>query len=488
MLALSIPSAPGIHATLAGVYLVAPGAWEYPKPGMPRPSDMLRPPDFGASRLHSPRLQLAVVCLASFVVWAGFGAILPYLPVFLQEEAHAPVWLIGLVAGAANLGALLFASPLGNLSDRVGRRPVLLAGVAVYAVATLLFVTTTNPWWFVFFRFLEGIATGAVLPAGQAFVADVTTQATRSRAFGWLTTAQFGGLVAGPGLAVPLYALGGGQGRWAFYTIFLFGSALAILTLIILAVVLREPRPRGREIASPGGESSGSEAAEPADPTTGARRPPYRRLVTRPVLAFLVVAATTHFAMGSWEVVWSLWLRELGASMTFVGMTWMAFSLPLLFAFLGGRLADRHSRFLLMYGGNLVIASVWLVYGVARDLNLFLALAALEGLASAVAMPAKQAFLVQVSPPRWVGTVQGLEASVLQLAALTGTLLAPLLYDRIAGMTIAICGLVALAGLALTAPVLAREWRRLVGLVAAPAQAAEGSADLASDPLSPPPS
>jgi MFS family permease len=146
--------------------------------------------------------------------------------------------------------------------------------------------------------------------------------------------------------------------------------------------------------------------------------------------------------------------------MAFVGTTWMAFSLPMLLAFFGGRLADRHSRFLLMYGGYFVVSSTWLVYGLARDLWLFLAMAVVEGLATAVSMPAKQAFLVQVSPARWLGAVQGLENSVLQLAALTGTLLAPFLYERVQGLTIAIGGVVALCGLLLTAPVLAREWRR----------------------------
>ena len=62
-----------------------------------------------------------------------------------------------------------------------------------------------------------------------------------------MTTAQFGGLVAGPVLAWPLYSLGGGQGTWAFYTIFLFGSALSLLTAIALAV-----RP-SRSRSTPGG-------------------------------------------------------------------------------------------------------------------------------------------------------------------------------------------------------------------------------------------
>ena len=134
--------------------------------------------------------------------------------------------------------------PLGRLSDSIGRKPVIVAGVALYAVATLLFVSTTHPGWFILFRLLEGIGAAAVTPAGQALVAELSTEETRSRAYGWLTTAQFGGLVAGPMLAWPLYSLGGGEGKWAFYTIFLFGSALSALTAI--ALLLDRERARAR--------------------------------------------------------------------------------------------------------------------------------------------------------------------------------------------------------------------------------------------------
>jgi MFS family permease len=116
--------------------------------------------------------QLGVVCAASFVVWSGFGAILPYLPVFLQEQAHASVWLIGLVAAAYYIGSFAFAAIFGRLSDRIGRKPVIIAGVLLYGVATLLFITATHPGWFVLFACSR---IGAPLsPAGQALVADLT--------------------------------------------------------------------------------------------------------------------------------------------------------------------------------------------------------------------------------------------------------------------------------------------------------------------------
>jgi DHA1 family multidrug resistance protein-like MFS transporter len=141
------------------------------------------------------------------------GTIIPYLPVFLLEQAHASVSLIGLVAAAYFLGVFAFSAYLGQLSDRVGRKPMIIAGTVLYTVATALFVTTTDPVWFIVFRFVEGVGAAAVVPAAQAFVADITENENRSRAYGWLTSAQFSGLIIGPALAWPLYALGGGHAR-----------------------------------------------------------------------------------------------------------------------------------------------------------------------------------------------------------------------------------------------------------------------------------
>jgi MFS family permease len=394
-------------------------------------------------------LQLGVVCAASFVAWAAFGAILPYLPLFLKEQAHSSMLMIGVIASTYYVGTLLFSSPLGWLSDSVGRKPVIVGGAALTGLAMLLFTTTTDPYWFIFFRLLEGIGTAGVGPAGQAFIADITPERDRSKAYGILTTAQFGGLIVGPALAPPLYHLAGG-GLDGFYAIFYFGAALAAVTTLVLLLFVREPAAtRARR-----------EARE-ARGLTKRERPPYRTVLTRPILAFIVIAFLSHYAMGGWEVVWSIWLKHLGASMAYIGWTWVAFSVPMLLSFAGGMLADRYSRFALMFTGYTISAIAWIIYGSTTNLTVFLLWNVVEGFAIAFSYPAKQAFLIQVSPPKWLGTVTGLETTSMQLAGLLGTLTAPMLYSLISGYVMAVGGVLSLTGLALAAPTLHREWRRL---------------------------
>jgi MFS family permease len=133
----------------------------------------------------------------------------------------------------------------------------------------------------------------------------------------------------------------------------------------------------------------------------------------------------------------------------------------MLLAFIGGYLADRYNRWVLMFSGYTISALSWIYYGSTDNLTLFLIVNIVEGLAIAWSYPAKQAFLVQVAPPRWLGSVQGLEQSSVQVAALIGTLIAPFLYSYISGWVISLAGVVSLIGLGVAAPILHREWVRL---------------------------
>ena len=178
-------------------------------------------------------------------------------------------------------------------------------------------------------------------------------------------------------------------------------------------------------------------------------------------MAIILVVATAQFAMGAFEVVWSIYLHDLHASITLIGLTWVLFSAPLLLSFAAGRLADRHSRFALMFTGFGVQALCWCLVPVLHSPALFLVVVPADGLAFAFAFPAKQAFLVQVSPRRWLGSVQGAEQTAMQLAALAGTASAAFLYGSIRGGVFAVAGGVALAGLAAAGPILRREWRRI---------------------------
>jgi len=399
--------------------------------------------DLASPARRTDRRQLWLLYSLEFIVAIGFGVIYPYLPVFLHDVGHAEPWLIGVVAAVVFVGTFVFSGPFGRLCDRLGRKPVLLFGCVLFTATMFLFLTTTDPWWFVAFRFLEGVATAAVIPAVNALIADLTTDEDRSQAFGWITSAQFGGLILGPAIAVPIYNLGGGGTR-GFHAIFLVGGVVTLGVSVALALMLREPA-RSRERLRAGSPE---------------RAPRWRVLATRPVVALIVLAATANFSTGGFEVLWSLWLKRLGASMTFISLTWIVFSVPMLFSFLGGRLADRTNRLALVALGYTAGGVCFMVYGLTHNLGVFLAVNLIEGVAWALSYPAKEAMLIKASPAKWLGAVQGMQTAAVQAAAFVGTLLGPLLYQVIGGYALSVDGLLALAGVAWAVPVLWRTRRR----------------------------
>ena len=133
----------------------------------------------------------------------------------------------------------------------------------------------------------------------------------------------------------------------------------------------------------------------------------------------------------------------------------------MLLSFAGGYLADRYNRWLLMVSGYALSAVAWIIYGATTNFTLFMVVNVLEGFAVAWSYPAKQAFLVQVVPPRWLGSVQGLEGTSMQVAALVGTIAAPLLYKYLSGYVISLAGVISLLGLLYAAPRLRRTWMQL---------------------------
>jgi DHA1 family multidrug resistance protein-like MFS transporter len=150
-------------------------------------------------------LLLLLVCL--FVVTIGFGITLPVLP-FYAERLHIAgstdrqtmAIHITLLTSIYALTQLIFSPFWGSWSDRVGRRPLVLLGLAGAAITQLLFGIVDSLWMLYAVRALGGFLTSAMLPAATAYVADITTERDRNRGMAWLGSAVSLGVVAGAAL------------------------------------------------------------------------------------------------------------------------------------------------------------------------------------------------------------------------------------------------------------------------------------------------
>lgn len=161
--------------------------------------------------------QLALLFLTVFIDLIGFGIVFPLLPYF-AESLGANAFVIGLFIASFSLMQFIFCPIWGRLSDKIGRRPVILIGILCSAFTFWLFGISKSLTMLFISRLLNGALTAATLPTAQAYIADSTKPQERTKAFGWLGAAfglgfifgpALGGLLAFDGFALPAYVASG---------------------------------------------------------------------------------------------------------------------------------------------------------------------------------------------------------------------------------------------------------------------------------------
>ncbi|KFD38237.1 MFS transporter [Schleiferia thermophila] len=180
--------------------------------------------------IKNPRSALAVLFITVFLDLLGFGLIIPILPIF-AKELGANGLMIGIIASSYSLMQFLFSGFWGALSDRIGRRPVILTSILIMVVAYLVFGHAHSLLLLLLSRILSGLG-AANLSAAQAFISDVSTPENRAKNFG-LIGAAFGlGFIIGPPVGGWLKDSFGIQ--WVGYAAAFFSLINFLLALLIL--------------------------------------------------------------------------------------------------------------------------------------------------------------------------------------------------------------------------------------------------------------
>ena len=145
----------------------------------------------------SNRAALAVLFGSLVIVMLGFGIAIPLMPFYITHF-DASGTALGLMIALYSFMQFLFAPVWGRLSDRIGRKPVLLIGIAGFAVAFFLQGIAQTLLWFILARSLAGVLSSAALPTAMAYVADTTTAENRARGVGMMGAAMGLGMIFGP--------------------------------------------------------------------------------------------------------------------------------------------------------------------------------------------------------------------------------------------------------------------------------------------------
>jgi DHA1 family tetracycline resistance protein-like MFS transporter len=172
---------------------------------------------------------LLIIFLTIFVNLVGFGIIIPLLPYYAQTFGASPI-VIGLLFGIFSLCQLVAAPALGDLSDRYGRRPILIFSLAGTVVSFVMLALAHSIAMLFAARIVDGLSGGNISTA-RAYVADVTEPKDRARAYG-LIGAAFGlGFILGPALSGMLAGISYTAPIWAAAAITLVAMVMAWLWL-----------------------------------------------------------------------------------------------------------------------------------------------------------------------------------------------------------------------------------------------------------------
>ena len=359
----------------------------------------------------APTLPILPVLVAEAILWLGFGALLPVLPLYLTEHGIDPAtlgWIVAAWPAARLIGEPLF----GVLADRGDKRLLMLVGMVATAAVVPMPLLMTGAPAFLLARGLAGLAAASYDPAARAYILDATPPARRGAAFGLYGAAQMGGLLLGPAFGGIGAALGGG---YAFPFVFCTASVAGAAVLLALTV-LRRPVPR---------HVPASDAAP--DPAAGTPASLWNRLL----VAALVVNLGSYFAVGTYDVIWSLWMTRLGADIGLVGLTFAAFGLGVVvISPLAGRWSDRHGPVPLIVLGTLGMALAGTLYPALANPVLVVPVVIFEGVAEGLLGPALYAVVARGTPAGRSATAQGVFGAAGTLGTMVAAVVAGTLFAR----------------------------------------------------------
>ncbi len=362
--------------------------------------------------MSHPRLATRRIFASLFIATAtaqiGLGIISPILPLYARTFS-ASGFQLGLVFAAFSVSRAILGPTIGRLSDRIGRKPLILGGLAVYTAVSVLYAVADNLWQLGLFRFIQGIASVMVTPIAQAYVGDLTPAGSEGRTLNAFYASQFVGLALGP-------LLGGGIGTaWSYQISFYAMGGLSLASLFLVALTV------------------------PTDETTKTRRQPkaVRMMPLRQVFASdAVKAMSVYFATrGFWRQAFSTFyplyaVAAFGATEAEIGIVLSAYTfaeglLQIPFGFF----ADRYPRVRQIVIGSVFAPLVLIAIPFVHSVWAVAALTVAMGGFSALGRASLVAIRTELGRTHGMGTLAGIQGSAFAAGQMVGPLASGAIVD-----------------------------------------------------------
>ena len=340
----------------------------------------------------------------------GLTIIAPILPLYSKIFAATGIE-IGLVFTAFSVSRATLGPFVGRLSDRIGRKPLIMAGLAGCAIVSVLYAFVDSLWQLAVLRLLHGAASILITPSAQAYVGDLIPKGREGRYMNAFSASQFIGMAIGP-------LLGGGIGAiWSYDAAFCVMAGLSATALLVVGV------------------------AVPDDGTSRARRSglqkaslPFRRVVANDaVKAMLAYYLTRGFWRQSFDTFYPLYaVTLLGVDEARVGLilsTYMFAEGLLQVPF--GFLADRFPRVRQIVIGSLFAPLMLFVIPHMKMLWGVLAFTFCMGAFSALGRSSFAAIRTEIGRTHGMATVAGLQSSSFSAGRVFGPIVSGAIVDNV---------------------------------------------------------
>ena len=358
-----------------------------------------------------PRALVPLLAI-TFVDVLGFTILIPILPFYAEHFGASPA-TVGAIYSTVAVASLLSSPFWGRLSDRIGRKGVLIAAQVAGLLGFSLLAAGTALWTVFVARAIEGLGGGG-LGVTQAYVTDVTTAANRARAFGLVGATLGAGFLIGPALAGVLV-------RYGYRVPFAVAAVLQLLTVLLTIVLLPE--------------SKGAVKTAPtlAEIRTSLRSPLLGRL--------LLTQFTFWFSFTSWVTVFALFAeRVLGYGPTQTSYLFIISSVVTIVVQAGliGRLVDSFGEGRIAIVGLCCALAAYGTVFFIRTTPALYAWIVLWALSSALLRPALGAMIADAAPAGQRGTILSVNDSLNGVAFL----IAPLAATAVVRMNAHLVGII----------------------------------------------
>ncbi len=345
-----------------------------------------------------------------FLVYVGFGIIIPVIPFYAEDLGASPTEL-GLLMAVYSLMQFLFAPMWGRISDRIGRKPVIMIGILGLAISFFLMALSTELWMLFAARIIGGFLSAANMPTVMAYAADITSEEDRGKGMGVIGASIGLGFIFGP-------AIGGIFSKTDLQMPFYIAGTLSLLTFFLVMIVLKE--------------SLSKEQRHPKD----RKRPGLLKALNGPESVLFFLSLFITLSLSGLEATFAYFAAEkAGLGTTELGYIFMIMGLAgaIVQGGLVGRLTKRFGEGFVIQIGIFVSAVGFFLILFTKDFVTAAIYLTIFGVGNGIIRPAVSALLTKRSKTGH-GSVTGLLSSFDSLGRILGPILGGLLYTISMGL------------------------------------------------------